>query len=288
MSMSESSPRQEATPESTDTSDKESLVCPTCSRDDFASRRGMLMHHAKTHGEKIRKTLNCEYCDNTFDVKPSHASDRCFCSRSCKETWESENLSGENSHEWQGGKIEMHCEVCESVFEVRKYRQDTAKYCSHECRVEATKQMTGSDRYNYNSVELECKWCNSTFKVPKSQADRRTFCSRDCYNSWLRNAREEHPAYKGGFEPFYGPNWTPQKRKALKRDQYRCQRCRKDERKIGRRPDVHHLKRIQWFKENYDEPLWYEKANDLENLVCLCRTCHGLWEGIPIRPDVRS
>ncbi|WP_206536580.1 HNH endonuclease [Halorubrum tebenquichense] len=45
---------------------------------------------------------------------------------------------------------------------------------------------------------------------------------------------------------------------------------------------VHHITRFGAFDS-------YQKANRLENLVTLCRSCHlGKWEGIPLRPDTRS
>jgi 5-methylcytosine-specific restriction endonuclease McrA len=39
--------------------------------------------------------------------------------------------------------------MCGSTFEVIPFREETAKYCSRECRIDATRQITGSDRYNY-------------------------------------------------------------------------------------------------------------------------------------------
>jgi 5-methylcytosine-specific restriction endonuclease McrA len=50
---------------------------------------------------------------------------------------------------------------------------------------------------------------------------------------------------------------------------------------------VHHIRPLRVFKEEYDEPEWYELANDLDNLVSLCASCHHKWEGIPLRPDKR-
>ena len=63
----------------------------------------------------------------------------------------------------------------------------------------------------------------------------------------------------------YGPNWSRQRKLARARDQYRCQICGAPER--GREHDVHHKIPFRTFAS-------YEQANQLSNLVTLCRPCH--------------
>jgi len=68
----------------------------------------------------------------------------------------------------------------------------------------------------------------------------------------------------------YGDSWKRQKKKALKRDNYRCRVCLKSESEIGRKPSVHHIKpKYEWDVKNN-----HERMNSLENLVCLCVSCH--------------
>lgn len=98
---------------------------------------------------------------------------------------------------------------------------------------------------------------------------------------------EDCTNWKGGSIDYYGPNWIKQRKKTLKRDQYRCQRCRKHQPELEMCPDVHHRKKMRWYKNNYDKSEWYEKSNDLDNLITLCRSCHREWEGIPLTLDVR-
>jgi len=64
----------------------------------------------------------------------------------------------------------------------------------------------------------------------------------------------------------YGPNWNSQRERARARDHYRCQNCGAPEE--GRAHAVHHKIPFRTFSS-------YEAANDLENLVTLCVTCHG-------------
>jgi DEAD/DEAH box helicase domain-containing protein len=76
----------------------------------------------------------------------------------------------------------------------------------------------------------------------------------------------------------YGPNWARQREAARARDGYRCRQCGAPE--AGREHDVHHLTPFRAFgyvpglNENY------QPANDLANLVTLCRACHRRAEAV--------
>jgi DEAD/DEAH box helicase domain-containing protein len=63
----------------------------------------------------------------------------------------------------------------------------------------------------------------------------------------------------------YGPNWLTQRKQARARDGYCCQMCGAPER--SREHDVHHKSPFRTFAS-------YEQANQLSNLVTLCRSCH--------------
>ncbi len=63
----------------------------------------------------------------------------------------------------------------------------------------------------------------------------------------------------------YGPNWPSQRDQTRVRDQYRCQNCGAPEQ--GRAHDVHHKIPFRTFNS-------YRQANQLANLVTLCRPCH--------------
>ncbi len=63
----------------------------------------------------------------------------------------------------------------------------------------------------------------------------------------------------------YGPNWPRQRDRARARDGYRCQMCGVSER--GRAHDVHHKIPFRAFDS-------YQQANQLTNLITLCRPCH--------------
>jgi DEAD/DEAH box helicase domain-containing protein len=63
----------------------------------------------------------------------------------------------------------------------------------------------------------------------------------------------------------YGPNWQMQRSLARQRDDYHCQLCGVPE--SGREHDVHHKVPFRMFTS-------YLEANQLENLITLCHTCH--------------
>lgn len=91
---------------------------------------------------------------------------------------------------------------------------------------------------------------------------------------------EEHWSWNGGSESvYYGANWAEQRDAARERDDHECQVCGHGG--SDRALDVHHIHPIR----TYDTP---EKANTLDNLITLCRSCHRRWEGIPLRPEVSA
>jgi DEAD/DEAH box helicase domain-containing protein len=67
----------------------------------------------------------------------------------------------------------------------------------------------------------------------------------------------------------YGPNWQQQKIRARERDRFHCQICGIPEK--GSRHDVHHKVPFRWFTSS-------EEANQIDNLITLCPTCHQLAE----------
>jgi 5-methylcytosine-specific restriction endonuclease McrA len=89
---------------------------------------------------------------------------------------------------------------------------------------------------------------------------------------------EEHPRWKGGHEQNRGYTWPKQRKKALNRDSWECCRCgmsnSEHEVEHSQQIHVHHIIRYGAFEN-------HERANQLENLVTLCRPCHDELEGEP-------
>ncbi len=84
----------------------------------------------------------------------------------------------------------------------------------------------------------------------------------------------DNPNWAGGYEKYYGSDWESQRKKAIQRDGGECQVCG------SKNIHVHHIRPFRTFGlENH------EKANELDNLICLCPEHHGKWEGVPLRPQ---
>ena len=75
-----------------------------------------------------------------------------------------------------------------------------------------------------------------------------------------------------------GPNWREMRRRARERDGLRCRHCGAPERE-DREHDVHHLRPFREFDYRPGENDNYLAANQLNNLVTLCRRCHWRADG---------
>ncbi|MCB0183456.1 MAG: HNH endonuclease, partial [Caldilineaceae bacterium] len=81
----------------------------------------------------------------------------------------------------------------------------------------------------------------------------------------------------------YGLNWQAQRQRVRARDGYRCTQCGRPE-ASGRQHDVHHLTPFRTFGYVAGLNENYRQANELGNLVLVCRTCHRRLEaGVRVR-----
>ncbi|MEZ4861546.1 MAG: DEAD/DEAH box helicase [Caldilineaceae bacterium] len=71
----------------------------------------------------------------------------------------------------------------------------------------------------------------------------------------------------------YGPNWQAQRQRVRARDGYRCTQCGAPE-TPDRQHDVHHLRPFRTFGYAPGLNEHYRAANQLSNLILVCRTCH--------------
>ena len=72
----------------------------------------------------------------------------------------------------------------------------------------------------------------------------------------------------------YGPNWAEQRRRALERDGYRCRTCGLDGEATKTPLHVHHVRPFREYGYRPGENERYRTANQLDNLVTLCPSCH--------------
>ena len=72
----------------------------------------------------------------------------------------------------------------------------------------------------------------------------------------------------------YGPNWRAQRRKALERDGYRCRTCGANGGADGISLHVHHIRPFRDYQYTPGVNENYLQANQVDNLVSLCPSCH--------------
>lgn len=235
----------------------------------------------------------CPVCGKVYKADPGRLKHgrQTTCSRKC-------------SYEWRAQKkrkaVELECPVCGEAFERAPSQIERTKYtnvCSLDCLYEGRSlgiierevtepyeltdegreamRQAGIERrgkYKKPPVKWTCETCGKVSKIDRgdiSPARQFRFCSNECANIGLRG--EGNPSWRGGYEPYYGPNWRAQRRKARKRDNYTCQECGISQDELGRKLDVHHIIRFADFDS-------YKQANKLDNLISYCHTCHMVVE----------
>lgn len=189
---------------------------------------------------------NCLHCGKSFEVWPSRIKKGFgkYCSKPCHDAS-------------QVSLIDRECLHCKSIFKVQPSRvSGRDKYCSDEC-YEFAKS---------NNTECRCEHCNEVFTVAPYRRNNAKYCSKRCYG--LSVAGQDNHRWRGGKKNGRGANWSQQRKLAYERDGGVCQLCHHKPRKGERRNSVHHIKRYQDFKGDYVQ------ANDLKNLITLCRRCH--------------
>lgn len=201
----------------------------------------------------------CKTCGKKFTGQACR--NRRFCSRACSHKGRSQPRQEMET---------VLCIGCGQQFKRPVNWVSKKSYCSKQCRIDSNRA---------NLIRKACKNCGKSFHVQKMEKNRK-FCCHECYTTW--NTGENHVLHVGEHDDYYGRNWQQQRRKARKRDGYKCQHCGATEKKIGRELDVHHIKPFRSF------PGGWAKANRLTNLICLCPRCHKLaeHEKIPVQPSL--
>lgn len=238
------------------------------------------------------ETRICGYCQEPFSrldyMMRSH--DYKFCSRKCAGRKRVENTV------LRVGK--RNCLTCGIEFVL--WIRPEQKYCSHKCKgprisetqrgrvmsIESRAKLSASTKGRQSPLRLPatkfiCEGCGVEFEILNGRRflGHRRFCTRLCWYTFIRRNPEAIPWFRGGRDPYYGPNWYHMARLARWRDKDTCQDCGV----LQEFPvlDVHHKIPRRAFFGNY------ELANQLNNLVSLCKTCHGIRESLLTKQGVR-
>lgn len=181
-------------------------------------------------------------------------------------------------------ELTVTCPECGKVFQTtrQRIRQATLtgkSFCSNVCagRYKAKHGLNKPPKRKAkpeNTLHLTCQQCGKPVTRSAGRHKERgtygPFCNHVCYGEWRSEhlAGENSPEWKGGYSLDYGGSkWKSQRRKARARDNHTCQDCGITEQAWGYQLDVHHI--VPY--DTFDDP---KEANDLANLITLCRNCH--------------
>ena len=195
------------------------------------------------------------------------------------------NLTGMKIHHKQAhgeslAGFEKTCENCGDSFIAP---QRSREYCKQSCVGQDLFNGEGNPCYRDAKANVECRYCGDEYEVWKAEVENTSFCSRECQSKHQSEhaTGEDNPAWKGGWDEYYGANWEQQRQKCLERDGYECRACGMTQSEHMSEFDtglnVHHVIPFRNFES-------IGAANDIGNLVSACRRCHSRYEGLPVFP----
>lgn len=125
-------------------------------------------------------------------------------------------------------------------------------------------------RTNRPKQVKECTNCGQEFERYVSELRKikgnKIFCSNSCQYEYM--VGQKHDLWEEGVDSGkYRKTWYTQRKKALERDNYSCQKCGRCKDEVDHCLDVHHIEPLRTFED-------LDKAHRLENLKTLCRSCH--------------
>lgn len=237
-------------------------ICPTCGGE-FASERGVKIHHKQAHGESIKPTVTCEWCEDEFQVKPRRLDTARFCSSECQK-----------AHLEEHHRVTSVCDGCGEVYSVKAAEADETRFCSRDCQTTVLgEENTGpkSARWNGGPATVICEGCGEEYQFRRSKAGSSRFCSYECKGEVYAQERtgENAPNWQGGFSDIAKTlrtltgdgSWDRVKDSQREK---RCELCGSKKGAIdGRELAVHHI--VPVLAGGTSEP-W--------NLMTLCASCH--------------
>lgn len=224
--------------------------------------------------------VQCFFCGKKFqrEVWLAKRFPHNFCCKECRNQWKSikfrgkaNPMYGRSGHESPTYKrVEYQCHYCGKKFLAWPCLK--RKFCSTNCNVKWLQQKKGRLNHKWkDKIKCFCYMCGREVYLIPSRVKEKNFCSRNCQLEYLHESisGENNYYWKGGYDPYYGPNWGRQRRKALARDNYKCRICGSTHRRLI----AHHIIPFREFGREK-----YEEANRLNNLISLCESHHLEYE----------
>lgn len=164
------------------------------------------------------------------------------------------------------------CENCGKVFfAYARHRRGKHVFCSMKCQHEWRTGKTGLIKKK--GVYKNCPICGKVIYCYPCEAEKKATCSRPCKYELERiqgiHQGENCNFWHGGYENYRGAMWYEQRDRTRERDNNTCQVCGKTAQEQGHNMIVHHKVPFRFFRNDYI------KANNLDNLMCMCHNCHA-------------
>lgn len=241
--------------------------CPTCGKK-CVSERGVKIHHKQAHGESLKPSVSCEWCDEVFQVRPRRLDSARFCSMECRQ-----------KHADEHHRERRECDNCGERYTVKAAEADGSRFCSRSCQTDKQREENAgpnSGRWQGGDATVTCENCGDSYEVRQAKVETTRFCSYECKGEVYAEERTGPGGtnWQGGFA-----NLANTLRNITGRDSWRIIKAaeRADECAIcsasvgdssGRNLSVHHI--IPVMNGGTSEP-W--------NLMTLCTSCHQTAEG---------
>lgn len=199
----------------------------------------------------------CSGCDQQFFALRSNQA---FCSATCRTAnWRNARA---RKRRLVPPRFVLDCLSCGTEIRTNDSRK---KFCSHKCNW----SYQNSQRPTTQQEIRECPTCSKRFRPLQKRGPGKKYCSVGCRNVRPSSEPREY-AYRDGSKRAnkWNGNWW----KALKRDRFTCQVCRKKifplqwRRGGNNRLMVHHLDG-SGESESKNHELW--------NLLTVCFSCHS-------------
>jgi 5-methylcytosine-specific restriction endonuclease McrA len=160
------------------------------------------------------------------------------------------DLSGENHPMYGRERTEEEKRKISESLEGRAFSEETRR------------RMSQSHEDNEIPEEVREKISESLEGFTRPEETRRKMSES--------TAGEQNPNWRGGYSHRYGSGWSVVRERIEERDEV-CQHCGHDG--SEHRLEVHHIVPVRIFRQTPD--LSVEDAHEEENLVLLCKRCHG-------------
>jgi hypothetical protein len=248
-------------------------VCPQCGKN-FSYWLSTMKGKPKVHCSRKCQSLSgrvsatCPVCSVEFSRHKSEPS--VCCSRKCADRHKEKDENYTTFACYECGK-EVRRLTCQ-FNGAEKYH-----FCGRQCFAAWMARTKIISAPRLNRVRRSCEICEAEFDTIPSEVAMgwARFCSRKCCGVWMARTfvGENSAHWRGGYDPYYGPNWSEQRRQVRARDNYTCQRCGVTESQLERELDVHHVMPFRTFGRDR-----YAEANNPDNLKCYCAGCHQIIE----------